>query len=163
MRCSRVREAISARLDGEAPGIPADEIDAHLAACEDCRAWAAAAGELSSPEPAVVRGAMTPLSTASSEGRGLGTLLSLISTAEWRVLLAVIGLTQAVLAWPGVLDGNDASIHLTHELAAWDLGLAVGFCFVAWRPARAWGMLPLVALIVASMTVTSAVDVGSGN
>ena len=39
MECDRVREAISARIDGEDPGLPDDALEAHLAGCADCRAW----------------------------------------------------------------------------------------------------------------------------
>ena len=69
-----------------------------------------------------------------------------------------------VVAWPGVLlhDGH-ASVHLAHELTAWDIGLAVGFLVAAIWPARAWGMLPLAAVLVAFMAGASALDVVSGH
>jgi predicted anti-sigma-YlaC factor YlaD len=169
MRCTRYREAISARIDGEDPGLPTEELDAHLAECPDCRSWASAAasptlGALASPgdtvalDSAVLAQLVRPAAPAGPVHRGL------ISTFEWRVVLAVIGLAQVVLAWPGVfLDDGHASIHLAHELTAWDMGLAAGFLLVAWRPARAWGMLPLVAVLVAAMVVTSGADLAAGH
>jgi predicted anti-sigma-YlaC factor YlaD len=169
MRCTRFREAISARLDGEDPGMRTEQIDAHLAECADCRSWAGAAastalrgaagpGDPVALDPALIARLARPAAAAEPVHRGL------ISTIEWRMMLAVIGLAQVVLAWPGFfLDDGHASIHLAHELTAWDMGLAVGFLFVAWRPARAWGMLPLVAVLVAAMVVTSGVDLGSGH
>ena len=39
MKCEDVRAALSARLDGEQSGADDDVVDAHLDACEDCRAW----------------------------------------------------------------------------------------------------------------------------
>ncbi|GAU70179.1 hypothetical protein SSP35_17_00340 [Streptomyces sp. NBRC 110611] len=41
MHCSRIRTALSARLDGEAlpPGLTARGLDDHLARCRDCRWW----------------------------------------------------------------------------------------------------------------------------
>ena len=39
MRCDRIHEALSARIDSEDPGLPAGELDAHLRVCADCRAW----------------------------------------------------------------------------------------------------------------------------
>ena len=39
MQCDRFREAISARIDGEDPGLPDAAIEAHLAGCAACRAW----------------------------------------------------------------------------------------------------------------------------
>ena len=40
MQCTAYREAISARLDGEPLGLPARDLDAHLAGCPGCAAWA---------------------------------------------------------------------------------------------------------------------------
>jgi predicted anti-sigma-YlaC factor YlaD len=169
MRCTRFREAISARIDDEDPGLPAAEIDAHLAECPDCRSWAgaaaspalralASAGDPAAIDPALLTQLLRP-SAAAAPARP-----ALISTVEWRVVLALIGLAQVVLAWPGVfLHDGHASIHLAHELTAWDMGLAAGFLVVAWRPARAWGMLPLVGVLVAAMVVTSGVDFASGH
>ncbi|KUL33617.1 hypothetical protein ADL22_32660 [Streptomyces sp. NRRL F-4489] len=41
MHCSRIRTALSARLDGEAlpPGLTPRRLDDHLAGCRDCRQW----------------------------------------------------------------------------------------------------------------------------
>lgn len=39
MKCEDVRAALSARLDGEHSGADDDVVDAHLDACDDCRAW----------------------------------------------------------------------------------------------------------------------------
>ncbi|MEU2793611.1 zf-HC2 domain-containing protein [Streptomyces sp. NPDC007100] len=48
MQCSRVRTALSARLDGEQlpPGVTDGRLDAHLAACADCRRWSEQAARL---------------------------------------------------------------------------------------------------------------------
>ena len=39
MECEEIRAALSARLDGEQASIADEVIDAHLGACEECRAW----------------------------------------------------------------------------------------------------------------------------
>ncbi len=36
MRCEACREAISARIDGEDPGVPEEALEAHLAQCPAC-------------------------------------------------------------------------------------------------------------------------------
>ncbi|MFI0904736.1 zf-HC2 domain-containing protein [Streptomyces sioyaensis] len=43
MLCTRIRTALSARLDGEElpPGLTARRLEAHLADCRDCRRWEA--------------------------------------------------------------------------------------------------------------------------
>jgi predicted anti-sigma-YlaC factor YlaD len=48
MLCSRIRTALSARLDGEElpPGLTAGRLDDHLAGCRDCRRWDAQAHAL---------------------------------------------------------------------------------------------------------------------
>ncbi|MFF3270747.1 zf-HC2 domain-containing protein [Streptomyces chrestomyceticus] len=48
MHCSRVRTAVSARLDGEElpPGVTDGLLDAHLAGCADCRLWSERASAL---------------------------------------------------------------------------------------------------------------------
>jgi predicted anti-sigma-YlaC factor YlaD len=169
MRCTRFREAISARIDGEDPGLPTEEIDAHLAECPGCRSWASAAASpalrsLASPDDPVAIDAALLAQLVRPAAAAEPARPRLISTVEWRMVLALIGLAQIVLAWPGVfLHDGHASIHLAHELTAWDMGLAAGFLVVAWRPARAWGMLPLVGVLVAAMVVTSGVDFASGH
>ncbi|MGW5109283.1 zf-HC2 domain-containing protein [Nocardia sp. NPDC004123] len=39
MRCETIREALSARIDGEQEPIAAESADRHLDACADCRSW----------------------------------------------------------------------------------------------------------------------------
>ncbi|MFB7631478.1 zf-HC2 domain-containing protein [Streptomyces sp. NPDC056149] len=48
MLCSRIRTALSARLDGEAlpPGLTARRLDDHLSGCRGCRQWDARARAL---------------------------------------------------------------------------------------------------------------------
>lgn len=40
MPCDTFREALSARLDGEAPGLDDADVDRHLRTCRACTAWA---------------------------------------------------------------------------------------------------------------------------
>lgn len=39
MRCDEVREALSARLDGEDPGVEDSAVDVHVVRCRGCTAW----------------------------------------------------------------------------------------------------------------------------
>ena len=166
MRCSTIREAVSARLDGEDPGLPTDDIEAHLGTCHDCRTWVLAAGALAGVVTRAPRDGvpLDPALLASLTAPPDEAATGLLRTREWRVVLGLIAAVQMVVSWPGVLlhDGH-ASVHLAHELTAWDIGLAVGFLVAALMPARAWGMLPLAAVLVAFMTGTSGLDVVSGH
>jgi predicted anti-sigma-YlaC factor YlaD len=61
-KCDRYRDALSARMDGEDPGIPEARIDAHLEQCAKCRTWATAAEMLTGQ---VVGSAGPPLPAAA--------------------------------------------------------------------------------------------------
>jgi predicted anti-sigma-YlaC factor YlaD len=165
MRCSSFREAFSARLDGEDPGHPDTAVDAHLGGCADCRAWVAGAAALAGIVERAPRDhvGLDPalLSTLTAPP---GERSGLLATSEWRIVLALIAVAQLVVSFPGLLlrDGH-ASVHLAHELTAWDMGLAAGFLVAALLPARAWGMLPLAVVLVSCMTVTSVADALSGH
>jgi predicted anti-sigma-YlaC factor YlaD len=166
MDCSSFRDAISARLDGEETGLPDDVVDAHLAHCADCRAWGAAAGALDlvvsrAPRPDV---RLDPALLAALVGPPEGAERGLFSTREWRVMLGVLAVALFVVVWPGAfLTEGHASVHIAHQLTAWDMGLAAGFAVAALFPARAWGMLPLACVLVACMIGASVMDVLSGH
>lgn len=166
MRCTTFREAFSARLDGEDTGLPDAPIDSHLAGCADCRTWVDGASALAaivgrapgadlSLDPALLAALTAPPDEARS---------GLLATSEWRIVLGLIAVAQLVVSFPGLLlqDGH-ASVHLAHELTAWDMGLAMGFLVAALLPARAWGMLPLAVVLVGFMVGTSVVDTLSGH
>jgi hypothetical protein len=84
--------------------------------------------------------------------------------SPWRVGLVGVALVQLAIAVPALILESDPlpPTHLAHELSAVDLALAVGFLAAAARPARAWGMLPLVAAVVACLFVTAGIDVADG-
>lgn len=89
-----------------------------------------------------------------------------------RVALAVLGVSQAIL---GVLqfvshadhprgDGSGTSlIHFSHESAAWNLALGVGFVWIAWKVSRASGLMPTLTAFVVLLTVIEVFDVIEGH
>ena len=169
MRCDTIREAISARLDGEAAGVEDGTIEAHLAECSACVAWSE---ELATLHRIVrVREAeAVPDLTAAILGVEPAQPMTarrtrraeVISPARWA--LFVVALTQLVLAAPALLLGEDsgATVHVARELGAFDLALAVGLLLAAWQPARAWGLLPVVAALALVMAGTAVLDVLRG-
>jgi predicted anti-sigma-YlaC factor YlaD len=82
-----------------------------------------------------------------------------------RVLLAGIALVQIAVAVPALLLGSDANlpVHTARHLGSFDVALAVGFLFAAWRPVRIPGLLPVVSALVACLVGSSLLDVASGN
>jgi predicted anti-sigma-YlaC factor YlaD len=177
--CERAREAISALVDGEDPGVLLAAVDAHVDRCPGCRAWhdgvtALARRTRVAPADAVpdlterIVAAAPPAVSATHPAHG---------AANWpkaavggvarhaRLALTFVGLFQLGLALPALLFGADvaASLHVAHELASWEVALGVGFLVAAARPARAYGMVPLVAVLVACLLSTTALDVVDGH
>jgi predicted anti-sigma-YlaC factor YlaD len=75
----------------------------------------------------------------------------------------MVGVAQLCLAVPALLgDDGGAPIHIAHEQGSWFLALAVGLLVVAWRPARAAAMLPIMAALVAALGFTMALDIAAG-
>src|SRR5205085_6412835 len=74
-----------------------------------------------------------------------------------RLGLVLVGIAQLVLAVPSLVFGADegAPVHIAHEAGSWDLALAVGFLFAAWRPLRAVGLLPFVVVLSACLGITA--------
>jgi predicted anti-sigma-YlaC factor YlaD len=62
------------------------------------------------------------------------------------------------------LFGSDegAPVHIAHEMGSWDVALAVALLFAAWRPLRAVGLLPFVAVLAAGLLGTAVIDLFNG-
>lgn len=73
------------------------------------------------------------------------------------VVIAVQSVNPLVF---GEIDG--APTHVARHVGASTLALAIGLLYVAWRPSRAFGLLPLVVALVTAMLVSAGVDVADG-
>jgi predicted anti-sigma-YlaC factor YlaD len=175
MECDAVREALSARLDGEDAGLPDGPVDRHLERCRACAAWAEelatlhrmgrvreaeAVPDLSAAILAAHQPAASRARRAGLAGHRLG-LGEVISGARWA--LFVVAMSKLVLAAPA-LFGQDpgATVHVAREIGSFDIALAVGLLVAALQPARAWGLLPLAASLAAVMAGTAVLDVSDG-
>jgi predicted anti-sigma-YlaC factor YlaD len=172
MQCAPFREAASARLDGEALGMPAAELDRHLADCADCAGWADSAGAVTrrarlAPAPAVpdltaaVLGALPrqlPGTAAVARARLLQSAL--------RLALLAVGAAQAGLAWPALTTGSaamSAPVHVANETAAWNLAVAAAFLAVAAAPRLAAGGLPFLGTFAVLLSVSTVRDLSAGH
>ena len=166
MECENYRLGISARLDGEETGIDDASLAWHLAHCEACRAFESEAiGLTRAVRVAATEAApdLTPTIMAAINQQRVGRA-SRFDPQALRIGLITLAVVQMLLAAPLLIFGRDtgAPIHLAREIGSFDFALAVGFFFVGWRPARAYGMLPLVAAVVLCLSVTTAVDLVRG-
>lgn len=172
MTCSPYREAISARLDGEALGMPSQELDDHLAACSGCAGWAGEAevvtrrARLGAAPPVpdltvAVLGALPrelPGTAAAARAR--------VTDSALRLALLAVGVAQAAFAWPVLSSGAgamSAPVHMVHETGAWNLAVAAAFLAVAAGPRLAAGALPVLGSFAALLLPVTLADLGSGH
>jgi predicted anti-sigma-YlaC factor YlaD len=166
MDCGDVRTDLSARLDGERGELTERALDAHLASCAACRAYAAEVSavhrrlRLHAAEPVprdLTAGVLAAIGDDAHETHGrIGSL---------RLGLAIIGAIQVLIALPALVLGDDANLpaHTARHLGSFAIALGIGFLVAAWQPRRVGGILPLTAALVACLLVSSAIDVIAGD
>ena len=161
MECDRAREAISARIDGEDPGVPDGALDVHLAGCEACRGWQQRAHVLT--RRARLGGPFLDHDLA-------GQVLAAAPPARRRLRLAlraallVAALAQLAVTVPLLILGHDpdAGTHAAHELGSFDLALAIAFAVGAVRPALSAGLAWTCAIAAGGLASTAIADLIGG-
>lgn len=180
MRCQPCREALSARLDGEDPGVADALVDRHLAGCAACRAYGESSRSVrrafavrpADPVPDLtgpILAAALARSTVPGAAQGASRLVpgppNRSTGSHWsRWALLAVALIQLAVAVPSMVLGHDAdaSVHAARELGAWDLALAAALLLVVLRPTRAVGLVPFAAVLSLAMVVAAAIDVITG-
>lgn len=155
MDCAEARTLLSAALDGDLE--PSPELEAHVAGCGACTAWRDDAHRLT-------RLGMGALPAAGSV-RFPRLLPHGFTRFRWiRIALAWGGLLLVVWNTPGVLDsGADVLIrHLSRHQHAFGFALGLVFLFVAWRPDRAYGVVPMAATFTVTLAGAALVDLVMG-
>ena len=175
MTCDTVREALSARLDGEPTGWPDGSLDAHLTGCAGCQAWLAGAERLNRAvrvQPVEVPDLTARVLAQIAQAPLASTATSRASRHEppphrqiLRVAVAVAAVAQLAVAVPVLLGGLGVvdDPHASRELASFDVALAVGFALAAYRPDRARAYVPIAFVLAACLAVTSAVDIANAS
>jgi predicted anti-sigma-YlaC factor YlaD len=171
MTCMQIRHAISARLDGEDPGLDEATVYGHLATCSGCRAFAHDTEELHRAVRLAPAPAIPDLTAGILAAIGDETRTDTVATAHsetqhaLRGILLAIAITQIAIAIPALLFGSDAGlpVHAARHIGSFDVALGVGFLFAAWRPSRIPGLLPVVVALVVCLVGSSLLDVASGN
>ena len=172
MDCSAYRDEFSALLDGEEQMLAVGVLDAHLARCSGCASWVKSAEQLHratrvAPAPEVPDLVAPILAAAHAQARAAyerpvdaGTYARVA-----RLALVAIAVAEVVAAVPGLFGatGSASSLHAVHEAGSFDLALAVGFLFAAFRPSFAKGMLPLVVAMVVTLGAVTVSDVVSSH
>lgn len=161
--CSAVRETISARLDGEEATLTTDEVERHLRACDRCHRFtanlAAVNRRISVGGAETVPDLTAPILVALAEDRGAQVDGR---TSQLRVLVALAGVVQLVLALPVLFGAAGATAHLGRDLGAFELALGAGLLLAAWQPRRAAGVLPVAAVVAVVATAAGLIDLAAG-
>ena len=164
MRCDQCRAIVSAHLDGEDDPGEWDAAAAHLRECGDCREFTTAGEQLSRRtrlRPAEPVPDLTPRILAAA---GIDPAPH-DNTGPVRLVLCAAALLQIALAVPALILGDDANlpVHIARHIGSFDVALAVGYLWVAWRPQRALeGVFPIAVALVACLVGTSVLDVAAG-
>jgi predicted anti-sigma-YlaC factor YlaD len=161
MTCERWMDAISARADGEEPAIDDRLLDAHLASCASCRAFADNVPRLRRASLDVAE----PMEDLS--GRVVKAVRLADRNSVWWVLrlgLGIVAVQVLVLSTPALLLGHSAGSdrHAARHLGSFAVAYAIGLLVVALRPAKARGMLPLAAALAGCLGVTAVIDIAQG-
>jgi predicted anti-sigma-YlaC factor YlaD len=170
MRCEQCREIVSARVDGEDGPGEWDAASTHLRQCAACRAF------LSESERLHRLTRLRPVEDVPDLTARIVAAAGIApgerehppahdGTRPLRVVLGAAALLQIALALPALLFGDDANlpVHIARHIGSFDVALAVGYLWVAWRPSRALaGVFPIAAALVACLVGSSVLDVVMG-
>jgi predicted anti-sigma-YlaC factor YlaD len=168
VNCSDFREALSARIDGEAGSLPDSVVDRHLAGCPHCRAWHDDAVRLrrlmlvrEAPRvPDLTERILTEVPAPSAQRWGLRIALTLVALVQSGLGLAeLLGMDVGHAEHGGMAA---MAVHLGNESAAWNLAVGFGLLWAAMRPATASGLLPALAGFVAVLGLVSGIDLFDG-
>lgn len=160
--CDDIRDALSALADGEADRDDVIGIDEHLAHCADCREYSHRLDRLdrlvrirpAEPVPDLVASVIAR-SRPARLGRG-----------GWmRPALGWVAAVMLLQSLPALILGmeSDTTPHLARHLGAFGAALAIGFAYAAWKPHRAFGLLPFTVALVATTSVSVVADIATGS
>jgi predicted anti-sigma-YlaC factor YlaD len=182
MRCEDCRDAISALMDGEDPGVEPGAVERHVEDCAACRAFSDRAAHVTrmarirpaEDVPDVLPGLLAALDAGESRPAPRRTWRTITRDAV-RAALAVLAVGQLALALSGIVAalgtpvgtdhlGGASMTHFSHESAAWNLAIGVAFGWAASGAARrTGGLVPVIGAFVALLVALSALDLLAGN
>lgn len=167
--------------------MPADRVDEHVERCSECCAWYAAAAELSrgltvraahrnpdlTADILAAVGVDVPHSSLQRAARWVGR------DHRWRAALIALGIAQVALGIVQLVGVDFAmaghshtadlpgaasmSTHLFNESTAWNLAVGAGFAWAGIRTRATTGLLPVLAVFTAVLTVFVITDSIAGN
>jgi predicted anti-sigma-YlaC factor YlaD len=164
MDCDKVREAISAQIDGEEPHLSARALAAHLDDCAACAQWQGRAHAVT--RRVRLGGAFLDHDLTA----GVLAAIPAADPARTRLRLAprgaliALALAQLAIAAPMLFlgHGHDAGVHAAHELGSFNLALAIAFAVGAIRPALSAGLAWPCGIAAGGLLTTAIIDLIGG-
>lgn len=159
--CSVARELASAAADDELTRDEEAGLAAHLEACADCAAYADELAILTRSirlRPVAPRVGLADAILARSRPPRLGRGGWMRPALAW--VGAVIAAQSVGPLVFGDIDGTPT--HVARHVGASALALAIGLLYAAWRPTRAFGLLPLVVALFAATLAAALLDTFAG-
>lgn len=156
MDCESARLEISTAIDS---GVAvSSEVEAHVAGCGSCRRWQEGVHQLR-------RATLRTVSDSVAGEVDLQVLPQRFRIHRWvRMALAWTGLL--LILW-NLIDmfsrGSGSAIHLERHQAAFSVALGIAFVFVAWRPDRAYGMVPFAVTFTMALSIAALIDLFNGS
>lgn len=154
-------ELISAELDGELTDPESAQLHAHLDECVPCTLLTTKMAR---------QHRLLRIQTAQHVPDIAARVVAVahpprIGRRGWiRQALATLGIFELVVSLPALVLGNDADapVHVARHVGS--LGAALGFAllYAAWKPTRAYGLLPFVSALAVFMGVSSVFDLFFG-
>lgn len=172
--CRSVREAVSARLDGEPQPVAAPQVREHLAGCAACARFADALAALAqrpaarADQPAAQPPDLTERILAARAAELAAAPASTRPAVDGppsgavRALVVLAGTVQLLVAAPALLGLVGPDLHVGRDLGALQLALGVGLVLAGLQPHRAAGVLPVAAAVAGATLLTITVDVTAG-
>lgn len=155
--CSAHLEALSAAADAELAPSEQRSLAAHLEHCASCRQVAEEFAALTrrvrlQPAPSIPDLVPAVMSRARPARLGRGGWMR--PALAW--VAVVIGFQSLHPLMTSTVDG--VTTHAARHVGAFALALAVGCAYVAWRPHRAFGLLPFAAALVVTTLAAAILD-----
>lgn len=137
-------------------------LDAHLAHCAPCRAFAAAMPHAAGHGRVAAAPDMPDLSRRVAKLAAAADRAA--SRSIVRVLLAVVAAEIIAFSVPDLLgdDAHAASAHDARHLGAFTVAYAVALLVVVVRPARARAVLPVAVVLTGALVIGAVVDLVHG-
>ena len=166
MDCDTAREALSARIDGEREPIPGARVDEHLAGCEPCRQWQAAAVEQTQLLRRLAGRSQVSAVRASADQPPRRMRRLPPSWPRWA--LGAVGVLQLGVA---AAQGTGAQLglpqvagtgHVLHESTAWSAALGVTMLAAAIRPLVAAGLTWVLGAFATFLVLYEITDTDAG-